>query len=1054
MNRLIAFFVEKDLFTWILTFLLCGAGYFALKETRREMFPNVQFDVIRVQLPFPGASPGEVERLLVNPIEQDLSEVDGIKKIQSTSVENLGGITITLDPEQTTEDEAKDDVQDIIDQFKPELPNGAEEPIVDSLETKQAPVIELSIGSEGDPLALRKIAKKIEKEIERIPEVAKVVSNGLRDVEIRVEVKIKKLNQYRMSLDEIIQALKTQNVSIPGGLIEADSSNSNSREKIIRTISDFNSIEDVKKTVIRSNDLGVPIRLSDVANVFTELEKASVLTRTNGVESVNLTILKKEKGDAISLVENVKSLLPELKEKYTQGIELNLINDTSVYITRRLNVLTSNLAFGLVFVLLILCVFLPFRVSFLVSFGIPFAFLGAILVFNFFGFSVNLISMIGLIIVVGMLVDDAIVVMDNVYAKIEEGHHPKRAAILGTQEIWPAVLASVLTTVCVFIPTLMMNGIFGKFVRQVPLGVIIPLIFSLLEVFFVMPAHAASLISVKSAKKAAYKKENGFWAKKVQPFYMKLLALSLRFRYLIFGGVFILLGLVLFVTMINPSTKIGFKLFPPEGIEQFFIRTEAQVGTSLNETGKRLKAVEKIVQNLSDKELKNYSSLVGMHMQDPNDPGQKRGSHLAQISVFLTPEADRDRSADEIIADFEKMMQENPVDLEVKVDRVNPGPPVGKAIDIGIRGDSYDVLLPVVQEVKAFLAEDPLVMNIDDSHVSGKEELQISVNSAEARAASLSPLAVGNTVRAAFEGVVATTIKKLDEEIDIRVSLPQKSRGNVDSLSTLKIANNRGNLISLGRVASVKKAEGFSLYEHQAGQRQIRVSADLDEKCSETDKNCTNAKQYIPELEKKLKEKFKAQPVSFYFGGEAEDTNESFASLLRAFIYAIALIFLILVFLFQNLFQPFLVVMAIPLGVISALLAFYFHSLPLSFLGTLGLIALAGVIVNNAIVFVDFVNQKREDDQSLTKTETILDAGRKRLRPIVLTTLTTACGLLPTAYGIGGMDRFIQPIVLALGWGLVFGSFLTLIVIPAGIAITDDLRTLSSRIIKKIFKRV
>jgi len=906
------------------------------------------------------------------------------------------------------------------------------------------------VGGSARDLELRQIAKDIEKEIEKISSVAKVVPSALREKEIHVQAKPEMLARYRISLDEIITALKLQNLNVPGGVIEA-SPESGSKEILVRTLGELKSPEDIRNTIIRANDFGKSIRIQDVANVEYSLERPSLLTRTNGIPSINLTVLKKERADAINLVRDLKIKVDELKKRYGTTVELNLVNDSSVYIVRRLSVLSGNLIVGLFLVLFILALVLPFRVAVLVSLGIPFAFLGTMIIFYTYGLSINLISMIGLIIVTGMLVDDAIIVVDNAYRFMAEGYSPKDAAILGTQQIWPAISASVGTTICVFIPMLLMSGIFGKFVRQIPLGVIIPLIISLLEAFFVLPAHIAAWIKPPNQiKQVTAKKPNvvsrllnyttSVWEDRILPAYIRSLDRVIKRRYLSLGSV----AAVFVLVIIFAVKKMDFVLFPPDGIEQFYIRVEAPVGTSLESTANLMKPIEAKVSEIPKVELDNYVTLVGLQMQDPNDPNRKMGSHLGQITVFLSPEANRERLANEILEATRKSIGDVKGFEYISFDKVNPGPPVGKAIDIGVRGENYEQILPAVAKLKQIITDIEGSSDVRDSYLAGKEEVHVVINSSEAAAAGLNVAAIGTTVRAAFEGIIASSIQELDDEIDIRVTLPTRSKSNVETLERLEIPNRLGNLIPLKNIASFKKSSGISIYSHEDNQRQVKVNAALDTQVTNTSKVTPILVEKTKELEKEF------QGVTFDFGGESEDTQESLQSLLEAFALSIALIVLILVFLFQNLLQPLLVILVIPLGIIAALGAFFFHGVPISFMGMLGIIALGGVIVNNAIVMIDFVNFGRSKNLGLT--ESILDAAKIRARPILLTSLTTVCGLMPTAYGIGGMDRFVRPIALALGWGLLIGSFLTAYVIPASIAVTDDIGKYLARLRKNLFK--
>jgi multidrug efflux pump subunit AcrB len=866
-----------------------------------------------------------------------------------------------------------------------------------------------------------------------------VVINGLRRKEIRVEADPKKLARYRLSLDELVRALERQNVTVSAGVFEVKDPMSDDREKLVRTVGEFQSLADVEATVVRANETAAPIRIRDVARVYYDLERETVVPHTNGRRSLNLTVLKKANADAISMVDSVRALVEKEQQRLGSHVELGFVNDFSAFIRRRLSGLGGNLVLGLCLVLVILGLLLRFRVAMVVSVGIPFAFLGTIFVFYAGGNSLNLISLLGLIIVCGMIVDDAIVVTDNAVRLIGEGVPPKEAAIRGTQQIWPAVTASVLTTTCAFLPMMFMSGIFGKFVKEIPLGVVFALLFSLGEAFFILPAHIAHWIRSAPARGQDRGKRQGWWIdrlteassrlwdERVIPRYRAAVERSIRWRYAVLGATFfIFLALVGFA-----ATQMRFVLFPPDGIEQFFIRFEAPTGLSVEQMERLLEPAEKVVAGLPKKDFENQVTFIGLQADDPNDPFAKRGGEYAQIAVYLTPAYKRVRTVNDIITELRPKIDGIQGFQRVTFAQVSGGPPVGKPVSIGVRGAEYADILPAVEDLKKLVATIPGTTDLADSYVRGKEEIVLEVDGAEAAAAGLSVASIASTVRAAFAGLEATSVRGLDEEVRVRVQLPEEARSSRTTLETLNIPNPTGALVPLKSVTRQRRAQGVSSFDHEANSREVRVTAEVD--TQKTSANFVNA-----DLRKQIQQIADKHPkVTFHFGGEGEDTWESLQSLARAFIVAAMAIFLILVFTFQNLLQPLLILLTIPLGIMAVIVTFILHGRPLSFMAMLGIIALAGVIVNNAIILVDFVNQLRRDGKS--KLESIIGSTSVRLRPIFLTTSTTVVGLLPTAYGIGGRDDFVVPIALALGWGLLLGSFLTALVFPAAIAVLDDI---------------
>lgn len=1036
MKALLGFFLKNRLFGDMLSLFLIVVGVASALLIKREIFPNVSFDIITITTIFPGSSPLETEKLITTRLEQDLQEVDGIKKMRSTSSEGRSAVVIMLDPDQTTEDEAKSDITDVTDAFDP--PQGSEDPLVTVLKSKQQPIIEVSLSSKLDPLKFREVARQLERELELNSGIAKIVFKGLDDLEIRVEPLPARLLQLNVTIPEIISALEMQNFTIPAGVIEDVANKSGTKEKIVRTVGEFQSLLDVGNTVIRSNELGQPIRVKDVASVYQSTARPTVLNRTNGQPSISLTVLKKEQADAITVVDSVKEITQNFMQKATD-VSVSYINDFSTFIRRRLSILTTNMLVGLVLVTLILTLFLPWRIALIAVAGIAISFFGTMWFFYIQGYSINLISLLGLIIVSGMLVDDAVVVSDNIVRHMEEGEPAHEAALNGAIEIWPAITASVLTTVTAFLPMMFMSGIFGKFVKQIPLGVVTALLFSLFEALLLLPQHMATYVRTDSLKlspdsrspRAAFQ---SFWDGKVVPLYGRVIERLIHRRWLMtaFTGLF-------FVGSIFVARQfLPFILFPPEGIETFFIRVKAPTGYSLANTLRTIQPIEKAVAELPSNELMDYVTTVGLIQQDPNDPNTKRGSEYAQIAVFLTPETDRDRTALQVI-EYLKSSIQKPDDLErMTFERVNPGPPTGKPISIGIRGEEYEQILAAVGELKPLVANIEGAVDITDSYSPGKEEVQLIVDAAEAAAAGLTVAEIGNTVRAAFDGAVATSIQRLDEEVDIRVSFPEEDRGRVDVLEKIRVPNKRGYQVPLLQLAKTVTKTGVSVYEHEAGRREVRVLGEIDTSKTSAVAVASYVKENIlPEFNKKFPN------IHFSFGGEDEDTQESLISLVRAFGVAVMGIFLILVLTFKNITQPFLVLLTIPLGIIAVIWTLIVMGQPLSFLAGLGIVALSGVIVNNAIVLIDFVNIGRKE--GLDRWESILRASKLRIRPIFLTSSTTVAGLIPTAHGIGGLDKFVVPIALSLGYGMLFGAILTAFFFPCAIAVLDDIKLFVGR---------
>lgn len=1024
MKSLIRFFYGNHLFGNLLTAVILVVGLYSVFSIRKDLFPSVDFDTTIITAIFPGASPDQVEKLILNPIEQAVKEVDGIKKVQSQALDSRAIITVILDPDSRDPDKTNDQIQRAVDQVE-NYPAEAERPLVLQLESGMTPVIQLSIASDTlSEIQLRDAAKYIVDELTNVPGVAKVQKDAWRRREIQAWVDQEKLSRHHVSLSQVVSAIRQQNIQLPAGDMILPSGT----EVSVKTDGEFRTVDDVKKTYIRSNWEGLGVKIGDVAEVREGLERASVLYKTNGSPAIRLTILKKEKADALKTVAAVREKMTSLESRLPQGLDYLFVNDFTYYLNNRLGTLQSNMIVGILLVCGILALFLPFRVALVVAIGIPFSMFLAILTIQYLGYSLNLISLIGLIIVSGMLVDDTVVVTENIYRRLESGEDMETAIVEGTTEMVPAVLASVLTTTAAFGPMLFMSGIFGKFIFEIPLLVILPLLYSLFEAFAVAPGHILTIVGNSVKTSLHQKREDSgktHWYDRVLPRYTALIDWTIRYRYRTFAG---FMGLLVFTGAL--TTQMRFVLFPPEGIYSFFIRVDGPAGATLADMEKITQQIEPEIEKLPKEELFDYTTVLGLQQQDGNDPFSKRAPHYAQIQVNLSPEDQRLRTVDEVVNDLREKIQKPAGAEKMNFQIAQGGPPQGRPISINIYGEDFVVLRQIGAKIKEVMASVEGVQDIQDSEVIGKKEIRVVPKPGLVSQVGLSTQEIAQSVRATFAGLVASSSRSLDEEIDVRVQLKPPPMEADQQLKGIRIGNTRGDLIPLHRIAEFEEGDSRLIIQHERYKRILNVSAEVD-----LEKSTPLAATAV--LQEKLKDVLKEFPqYEISFGGSNEDTEESLGSLGRAFAVAAILIFCILVLTFQSFLQPLLVLLAIPFGFVGVVFALLIHGRPLSFMALLGVIALAGVIVNNAIVYIDFFNARRKAGDDLHTA--LLTAATTRLRPILLTSLTTVLGLMPTAYGIGGSDGFVMALALALGWGLMIGSTLTLILFPALLRIVED----------------
>jgi len=824
------------------------------------------------------------------------------------------------------------------------------------------------------------------------------------------------MSKYHLSLAELIDVLRKHNVSMPGGKIIVDG-----KEVLLRTDGEITSVEKAELIAVRGNDAGGYLPLGEVAKVKKDFAPAIMLQNTDGKKSVNLVVVKRESADAITLVDKVEKIIADYG-KQAPNISFSLINDYSYYVKRRLNVLVNNGWMGIILVIITIFIFMSSRAAFVTAIGLPIAFLATFLMMDLSGITINLVTMFGLIIVLGMVVDDGIVVAENVFRLREEGMSPYEAAVQGAYQVWKPVTTAVLTTIAAFLPLMMMTGMIGKFVKFIPIIVMFALVASLVEVFLVLPSH---MCEIERLPKHGWH-WNRDWQNRVRAIYKRLLHALIQHRYKMASAFLILFAVALAIYLFIP-----FVLFPSKGIEAFFIRARGPVGTSLETTAKMLEPVEKVVASLPKSELKNFVTNAGLITDNPSDPFGEVSSNVGQIAVYLTPITDRDRETDEIMDDVREKLKGLNSFEELTVDSVRPGPPVGKAVELNVSGDDLDALLAFAKEIKTHLETRKGVKDVKIDLRPGKNERRITIDEAKAARAGISVQDVALAIRAAFEGIRATTVRRGDEETYIRVRLPETQEAVPGALPSLLVPTKTCHLVPYRKITRIDPAQGLLRIRHFQRRRTIMVSANIDERVTTS----------ISENEKVIdlfKDKIAKTGAVLTAGGEWEETKTSVQNLKFAFIGALMLIFLILAFQFQSVVQPFIVMVAIPYGFIGVSIAFLFHGEPKSFLALMGAVGLAGVVVNDSIVMVDFIN--KEIKKGTDRIDAIVKAASIRLRPIVLTTLTTVFGLMPVAYGLLGFDPFLRPMALAMAWGLLVATTFTLLFTPCVYAIVDDLR--------------
>jgi multidrug efflux pump subunit AcrB len=1010
--------VDNPVFVNLVVVVILALGIGLVVTTmNREIFPEFSLDMISVTTVFQGASPEEMEKLITIKLEDEIDNVDGIDSIESESSEGMSVITLKLQSGVDDVNRVINDIQTAIDNIRNELPEEAEDPVVTELKNR-FPVIVLSIYGEVSLFTLKNIADEVEEEIKRLPGVSRVRVVGIGDREVWVEVDPSALERYGLSIGDIERALEAKNLNLPGGTLKTARG-----EYLVRTVGEVTRAEDLERVVVRATPEGNLLTLGQVASVRDTFEEPTTLGRFNGRRAINLQVSKEKSGDTISIANAVRQFARDYEERLPPGVRLGVFNDFSVYIRNRLNTLKQSGFIGLIFVLFVLRLFLSTRVAILTALGIPVAFCGALVMMYFYGISVNMLSAFSLIIVLGMVVDDAIVVTENIYRHMEEGYDPKEAARVGTNQVFMPVVASTLTTIAAFIPMLMMPGTMGKFMSVIPLVVSFALLASLFEALVVLPSHMAEFVRIKPSGNPT-RDPNRHWFRRVVAVYARLLESILRWRY-----VFIMAVLCFSVLlMLFAKYRIPFTLFSRFESDQFFINIEAPVTYKLEDTSEVVRSVEAIVRKLPPDELSTMVTNVGMTLIDVNE--LRTGSHLAQIIVELKKMPPRRRNSDEVINALRDKVELVPGIRKVQFLSPQAGPG-GPAIEINVEGEDLTILSAIAKKIEDYMATLPGVRDIRDTFELGKPEIRIFAKP-EAMALGLTVREIARQVRDRFHGAESSKIQRSKEDIQILVKYPEEFRRRRLDVERIKLDTPGGHKVAFSEVAYIVEKRGFTQISRSEMKRAVTVLADVDK----TKANALEITGFVAERFSDLSERYPGYRLRFK--GEQKDVEESVISLVKAFGVAVLLIYFILGSAFRSFIQPLIIMCAIPFAVDGVIVGHIAMGMDLTLLSLIGTVALVGIVVNDSLILVDFVNNLRR--QGLELTEAIVEGGKLRIRAICLTSVTTIAGLSPLAFFASGQARFLSPMALSITWGLAFSTILILLLIPCFYAAVDDLK--------------
>jgi len=1000
---------------------IIGFGMFSLATIPQEQIPNVSFPWAFVVVMDQGVSPEEIEKTITVPLEDELQNVDDLNAM--TSISREGGAFVWLKFETMPDDRFQLRLQDVRAAVnKVRLPEAAEEPDVSQFKTQDfVPLVSVVLTGDIPEHRMKRLAEDLKDDIQDIPKVSRVQISGVREREVWVEADPARLERFGLSLEQVAMAIGAKHLNLTGGDLQTGR-----MDYRVRTMGEAERIEELRNVIVRASSGGALVRVGDVARVSDTFQEEETRSRFNGKPSVTLTVSKKQDGHSIAIVNRIKEVAERYREtRLPPGAEITYTNDSSEFIKDILSTLKTNAWMGMLLVAATLFVFLGWRQAAFAVVGIPVALALTFVFLRFTGNTVNGSSLFGLVLVLGMLVDDAIVVIENCFRYMELGMPARQAAVIGTREVMLPVLSSAGTTMAAFLPLMLLPGVIGDFMQIIPAVVSMALAASLFESFFILPSHIAEWSGKRRRRERPLV---DFTA--ARRLYRRLLARVIRRRYWVLGAATLLL-----LATLPIAFAVGVDMFADEEVPYFFVYVTMPEGTRLDATDATLAKVERIArESIPGSDLKHVRTVAGL--QETEGEWMVKPS-VGELVVELKDKDERAFDVEELMNRMRAKAEWVPGIQAIEFHRVSSGPPTGAPVEVKVRGDHIDELSATAEDVKTALAGIDGVEDVRDDFLAATPELRVKVDEERAAMHGLTVAQVASTVHAAFQGRVATQFLEGDDDIDVLVRLDEASRSERMDLSDLTVVTPTGRRLYLKDLAEIREEPGYASIKHDEKRRAITVTANVDKgKITGVEANRRLMAAW-PSIA------LRHPGYDLKFGGEFEEFKQAFTNLGLLFLMGIAIMLVIMAAQFNSITQPLIIFMAVVFAFWGAVLGLFLIRSPFSVNNLFGLVALAGVAVNNSIVLISFINTLRE--RGASRLRAVLKAGHLRVRPILLTSVTTIVGLLPMAIGLGGYSEVWGPLAVVMVFGLTASSILSLFLIPCLYLSVGDLRRFALR---------
>ncbi|HEA20222.1 MAG TPA: efflux RND transporter permease subunit [Pricia antarctica] len=1025
MRKIIEYFIRYHVAVNVIIIAFAVFGIVGAKSLKSSFFPLTDSKNILITVTYPGASPQEVEEGIVLKIEDNLKGLEGVDRVTSTSRENSGSINVEIEKGRDI-DFMMLEVKNAVDRV-PTFPTGMEPLIVSKLEAVRE-TISFAISGENIPLAtLKQIGRQIENDIRAIEGISQIEVAGYPEEEIEIAVNENSLLAYNMTFDEVSQAVANANILVTGGNIKTDA-----EEYLIRANNRSYYGDELSNIIIRADASGRTVRLKDVAILRDRFSETPEAAYFDGNLSVSTTITSTNTEDLITSADKIKEYITEFNQKY-DNVKLSIVRDLSDVLNGRTQLLITNAWQGMLLVLIFLSLFLNTRLAFWVAFGLPVAFLGMFIFAGFFDVTINVLSLFGMIIVIGILVDDGIVIAENIYQHYEKGKSPVQAAVDGTLEVLPPIISAIITTILAFSIFLFLDSRIGEFFGEVSVIVILTLIVSLIEALIILPAHLAhskALQPVDNSPKT--KLAEGFAKLRIineggdrfmrwmrDGLYTPLLRFALNYKVLMFG-IFVMALVLTFGFVGGGVVRTAF--FPQIASDRVQISLLMPNGTNENVTDSIISLVEEkaiiVNKELTEKYLKGTDKILFENMIKEVGPG----SSSATLSINLLPGEER---PDAIGANMVTERLEELVGPVVGVESLiygSGGNFGGAPVSVSLLGNNIEELKAAKSELKAILQSNSALKDIADTDPAGIKEIKLSLKD-NAYSLGLDLRTVMNQVRAGFFGVQAQRFQRGQDEIRVWVRYDRADRSSITDLDEMRIAAPNGSRVPLKEIASYTIERGDVAINRLEGRREIQVSADMKNiKDSPTDVMTDIQNNIMPEIQSKY------PTVSASYEGQNRELDKLTGSLKVVGLTVLALIYITIAFTFRSFSQPLMLILLIPFSLPAVAFGHWLHDFPLNVLSILGIIALIGIMVNDGLVLIGKFNSNLRD--GMLFDEAIFEAGRSRFRAIFLTSITTIAGLTPLIFETSRQAQFLIPMAISIAYGIGFATLLTLVMLP------------------------